>query len=500
MESIFNNVLLGFSVALTSTNLFYCFVGVLIGTLIGVLPGLGPPAAIALLLPATFQMNPVAAIIMMSGIYYGAMFGGSTTSILVNIPGETASVVTCLDGYQMARQGKAGRALGISAFGSFIAGTLGIIGLMFLAPVLVRFALRFGPPEYFSLMTLGIVLIIFLAQGSVVKSLLMATVGLLLSTVGTDIISGDYRFTFNQLVLMDGIGLIPITMGIFGVAEVLSNIVEGPDRKIYAARIKGLFPTKEDWKRCVGPIFRGSVIGFFLGILPGGGAVLSSFASYATEKRFSKTPEKFGTGMIEGVAGPEAANNAGSSGAFVPLLTLGLPSNVVTALLVGALIIHGMQPGPLMMTKRPDLFWGLITSMYVGNIILLILNLPLIGVWVQLLKVPYMFLFPFILLFSLIGVFSLNNNLAEIFLMILFGVFGFLVRKFGYEAAPLILALVLGPMMENAFRQSLILSGGSFSIFLERPIALTLIGSALILLIFPMLKNLGRKTVQQLKA
>lgn len=500
MESIFNNVLLGFSVALTSTNLFYCFVGVLIGTLIGVLPGLGPPAAIALLLPATFQMNPVAAIIMMSGIYYGAMFGGSTTSILVNIPGETASVVTCLDGYQMARQGKAGRALGISAFGSFIAGTLGIIGLMFLAPVLVRFALRFGPPEYFSLMTLGIVLIIFLAQGSVVKSLLMATVGLLLSTVGTDIISGDYRFTFNQLVLMDGIGLIPITMGIFGVAEVLSNIVEGPDRKIYAARIKGLFPTKEDWKRCVGPIFRGSVIGFFLGILPGGGAVLSSFASYATEKRFSKTPEKFGTGMIEGVAGPEAANNAGSSGAFVPLLTLGLPSNVVTALLVGALIIHGMQPGPLMMTKRPDLFWGLITSMYVGNIILLILNLPLIGVWVQLLKVPYMFLFPFILLFSLIGVFSLNNNLAEIFLMILFGVFGFLVRRFGYEAAPLILALVLGPMMENAFRQSLILSGGSFSIFLERPIALTLIGSALILLIFPMLKNLGRKTVQQLKA
>jgi putative tricarboxylic transport membrane protein len=328
----------------------------------------------------------------------------------------------------------------------------------------------------------------------------MATVGLLLSTVGTDIISGDYRFTFNQLVLMDGIGLIPITMGIFGVAEVLSNIVEGPDRKIYAARIKGLFPTKEDWKRCVGPIFRGSVIGFFLGILPGGGAVLSSFASYATEKRFSKTPEKFGTGMIEGVAGPEAANNAGSSGAFVPLLTLGLPSNVVTALLVGALIIHGMQPGPLMMTKRPDLFWGLITSMYVGNIILLILNLPLIGVWVQLLKVPYMFLFPFILLFSLIGVFSLNNNLAEIFLMILFGVFGFLVRRFGYEAAPLILALVLGPMMENAFRQSLILSGGSFSIFLERPIALTLIGSALILLIFPMLKNLGRKTVQQLKA
>ncbi len=489
MESILSNVLLGFGVAFSAANLFYCFVGVLIGTLVGVLPGLGPPAAIALLLPGTFQMNPVAAIIMLAGIYYGAMYGGSTTSILVNIPGETASVVTCLDGYQMARQGGAGRALGISAFGSFIAGTLGLFGLMLMAPALIRIALRFGPSEYFSLMLLGIVLIIFLAQGSLVKSLLMAAVGLLLSTLGTDSISGVYRFTFNYPILMDGIGLIPVTMGMFGVAEVLNNIEEGLSREIYASRIKDLFPTKEDWKRSIGPILRGSVIGFFLGVLPGGGAVLASFASYAIEKRLSKNPEKFGTGMIEGVAGPESANNAGSSGSFVPLLTLGLPSNVVTAILLGALMIYGLQPGPLLMAKRPDLFWGLITSMYIGNVMLLILNLPLIGIWVQLLRVPYAMLFPFILLFSLIGVYSLNNSPAEIFFMILFGVFGFLARKFGYEGAPLILALVLGPLMENAFRQSLILSGGSFSIFVTSPISATLLGSAVVLLILPLLRN-----------
>jgi putative tricarboxylic transport membrane protein len=493
MESIFYNVLLGFSVALSPVNLFYCFVGVLIGTLVGVLPGLGPPAAIALLLPGTFQMDPVAAIIMLAGIYYGAMYGGSTTSILVNIPGETASVVTCLDGYQMARQGGAGRALGVSAFGSFIAGTLGLLGLMLMAPMLIRVALRFGPSEYFSLMILGIVLIIFLAQGSLIKSLLMAGVGLLLSTVGTDSISGTYRFTFNHPILMDGIGLIPVTMGMFGVEEVLSNIDEGLNREIYESRIKNLFPTREDWKRSIGPILRGSVIGFFLGVLPGGGAVLASFASYAIEKRLSKTPEKFGTGMIEGVAGPESANNAGSSGAFVPLLTLGLPSNVVTALLLGALMIYGLQPGPLLMAKRPDLFWGLITSMYIGNVMLLVLNLPLIGIWVQLLKVPYALLFPFILLFSLIGVYSLNNSQAEIFIMILFGVFGFLARKFGYEGAPLILALVLGPLMENAFRQSLILSGGSFSIFITSPISAILLGSAVILLILPLLRNLAKR-------
>ena len=487
METILHNVLFGFGVALTPVNLFYCFAGVLIGTMIGVLPGIGPPAAISLLLPGTFYMDPVPAIIMLAGIYYGAMYGGSTTSILVNIPGETASVVTTLDGYQMARQGRAGRALGISAFGSFIAGTLGIIGLMFLAPPLIRFALRFGPPEYFALMGLGIVLVIFLSEGSPVKALLMASLGLLLSTIGTDLISGAYRFTFGSFVLIDGIGLIPLTMGMFGVAEVLINIEEGVDRNIFSGPVRGLFPTKEDWKRSIGPILRGSGIGFFLGILPGGGAVLASFASYATEKRLSRHPEKFGTGMIEGVAGPEAANNAGSTGSFVPLLTLGIPSNVVIAILLGALMIHGLQPGPLLMTKRPDLFWGVITSMYLGNIMLLILNLPLIGLWVQLLKIPYTLLFPFILLFCLIGVYSLNSSTGEIILMIIFGVLGYAARKFRYEVAPLVLSLVIGPLLESAFRHSLILSGGSFSIFVQRPISAILIGTAFVLLLLPLL-------------
>ena len=492
METILQNVFFGFGVALTPVNLFYCFAGVLIGTMIGVLPGIGPPAAISLLLPGTFHMDPVPAIIMLAGIYYGAMYGGSTTSILVNIPGETASVVTTLDGYQMARQGRAGRALGISAFGSFIAGTLGIIGLMFLAPPLIRFALRFGPPEYFALMMLGIVLVIFLSEGSLVKALLMASFGLLLSTIGTDLISGAYRFTFGSLVLIDGIGLIPLTMGMFGVAEVLINIEEGVDRNIFSGLVRGLFPTKEDWKRSIGPILRGSGIGFFLGILPGGGAVLASFASYATEKRLSRHPEKFGTGMIEGVAGPEAANNAGSSGSFVPLLTLGIPSNVVIAILLGALMIHGLQPGPLLMTQKPDLFWGVITSMYFGNIMLLILNLPLIGLWVQLLKIPYTLLFPFILLFCLIGVYSLNSSTGEIILMIIFGVFGYLARKFRYEVAPLVLSLVIGPLLESAFRHSLILSGGSFFIFVQRPISVILIGTALILLVLPILSRKQR--------
>jgi putative tricarboxylic transport membrane protein len=493
LETILQNVLFGFGVALTPVNLFYCFAGVLIGTMIGVLPGIGPPAAISLLLPGTFHMDPVPAIIMLAGIYYGAMYGGSTTSILVNIPGETASVVTTLDGYQMARQGRAGRALGISAFGSFIAGTLGIIGLMFLAPPLVRFALRFGPPEYFALMVLGIILVIFLAEGSTLKALLMASLGLLLSTIGTDLISGAYRFTFGSLVLIDGIGLIPLTMGMFGVAEVLINIEEGVDRNIFSGLVRGLFPTKEDWKRAIGPILRGSGIGFFLGILPGGGAVLASFASYATEKRLSRHPEKFGTGMIEGVAGPEAANNAGSSGSFVPLLTLGIPSNVVIAILLGALMIHGLQPGPLLMTQKPDLFWGVITSMYFGNIMLLILNLPLIGLWVQLLKIPYTLLFPFILLFCLIGVYSLNSSTGEIILMILFGILGYGARKFRYEVAPLVLSLVIGPLLESAFRHSLILSGGSFSIFVQRPIAAILMGTAFVLLVLPLLPR-KRKT------
>jgi len=492
MESL-NNLLLGFQVVLHPANLFYCFVGCLVGTLVGVLPGLGAPAAIALLLPGTFRMDPVAATIMLAGIYYGSMYGGSTTSILVNIPGETAAVVTCLDGYQMARQGRAGPALGISAFGSFIAGTLSVFILVFISPPLARLAIQFGPPEYFSLMILGLTILAFLTRGSMIKGLIMACFGLILGFIGTDAISGMYRFTFKQLVLYDGIGLIPVTMGIFGISEVLLRIEAGLKREIFQTHLKGLFPTVKDWTDSKWAILRGTVIGFFLGILPGGGAVIASFTSYALEKRLSKHPEKFGTGVIEGVAGPESANNAGSVGAFIPLLTLGLPSNVVTAILVGALMIYGLQPGPLLIKNHPDLFWGVISSMYVGNVMLLLLNLPLIGMWVQFLKIPYPILFPFVLLFSLIGCYSINNSVAEIFIMISFGIFGYLMKKFDYEGAPLILAMVLGPMLENALKQSLMLSRGSFLIFFTRPISVILFGTAVVLLLLPFLGKVRRK-------
>ena len=489
---IFDGVIYGFQIVLQPGKLFYCFLGVLFGTLVGVLPGLGAPAAIALLLPSTFHMDPVSATIMLAGIYYGSMYGGSTTSILVNIPGESASVVTCLDGYQMAKQGRAGPALGISAFGSFIAGTVGIFLLIFLSPPLANLAIRFGPPEYFSLMVLGLTILTFLAKGSMAKGLMMACLGLILGTVGTDPISGQYRFTFSQLYLYDGLGLVPVTMGLFGISEVLINIEQGVEREIFKTHIKGLFPTAKDWMASMGAIIRGTIIGFFLGILPGGGAVVASFASYALEKKISKHPEKFGTGVIEGVAGPETANNAGSTGAFIPLLTLGLPSNVATAILLGALMIYGLQPGPLLIEKHPDLFWGVVSSMYIGNVMLLILNLPLIGIWVKLLKIPYQIFFPFILLFCLIGVYSLNNSVPDIIIMAAFGVLGYLMKKFDYEGAPLILALVLGPMMENALRQSLMISRGSFLVFFSRPISVVLISTAIIFLLFPLL-GFGRK-------
>lgn len=496
MENL-NSLLLGFQVAFHPANVFYCFVGCLVGTLVGVLPGLGAPAAIALLLPGTFRMDPVAATIMLAGIYYGSMYGGSTTSILVNIPGETASVVTCLDGYQMARQGRAGPALGISAFGSFIAGTLSVFFLVFISPPLATLAIQFGPPEYFSLMILGLTILIFLTRGSMIKGLIMACFGLILGFIGTDAISGMYRFTFKQLVLYDGIGLVPVTMGMFGISEVLLRVEEGLKREIFQTRLKGLFPTVKDWMDSIGAILRGTVIGFLLGILPGGGAVIASFTSYTVEKKLSRYPEKFGTGVIEGVAGPESANNAGSVGAFIPLLTLGLPSNVVTAILVGALMIYGLQPGPLLIKNHPDLFWGVVSSMYLGNVMLLLLNLPLIGMWVQFLNIPYPILFPFILLFSLIGVYSLNNSVAEIHIMIIFGIFGYLMKKFDYEGAPLILAMVLGPMLENALKQSLQLSRGSSLIFFTRPISLVLFGTAVVLLLLPLLgKARGKVAIE----
>ena len=485
----FSNVALGFSVALSPTNLLFCFLGALVGTLVGVLPGLGPVGAVAFLLSLTFKMEPATAIIMLAGIYYGAMYGGSTTSILVNIPGETASVVTCLDGYRMARQGRAGAALGIAAFGSFIAGTFGVIGLMFLAPMLGRAALRFGPAEYFTLTLTGLTLVAYLTQGSMTKALIMTTLGLLAGSVGMDPISGEERFTYGNLTLRDGFGLVPVAMGLFGIAELLENLTAIGSQSIYETKIKGLLPNLKDWKDSGWPIARGSVIGFFLGILPGPGPVIASFVSYAMEKRMSRHPEKFGTGVIEGVAGPEAANNAATAGTFIPLLSLGIPTSAIMALFMGALMIHGIQPGPLFISKYPQLFWGFIASMYIGNAMLLVLNLPLIGIWVRLLKTPYTILFPLILLFCLIGVYSLNSNVAEIIIMLIFGIAGFFLRRLGFEGAPFILAMVLGPIMETSLRQTLLISRGSFSVFYTRPICATLLVLTAAFLIWPLFRR-----------
>ncbi len=486
----------GLAVSLQPANLLFCFVGVLVGTLIGVLPGIGPLGAIALLLPSTFYVSPLGALIMLAGIYYGAMYGGSTTSILVNIPGEAASVITCLDGYQMARQGRAGPALGIAAFGSFIAGTITVMLLAFLAPPLARFALRFGPPEYFSLMVFGLTVLVYLANGPVIKALMMAALGLILGIVGQDMISGRARFTFGISELNDGIGIIPVVMGLFGVTEVLLNVEEKlTAHAAIRTTIRGLLPSVADWKASIGPILRGTFVGFFLGILPGGGALISSFASYSMEKKLSRHPEQFGKGAIEGVAGPESATNAATAGAFIPMLSLGIPNNGVMALMLGALILHGLQPGPLLMKEQPDLFWGTIASMYVGNVMLLVLNLPLIGLWVQVLRIPYPVLFPLILLFCLIGVYSVNNSTMEIWFMIGFGVVGYLMKKFEYEAAPLVLALILGPMFENALRQSLILSEGSAIVFVTRPISAAFLAAAVLLLassLVPWLKEKKR--------
>ncbi len=493
---LFAQVAQGFAVALTPVNLLYCFIGVFIGTLVGVLPGIGPISAMSLLLPVTLSGTPESGIIMMAGIYYGSMYGGSTTSILVNIPGEATSVVTCLDGHEMAKQGRAGPALGIAAFGSFIAGTIAVVGLMVIAPHLARFAVAFGPAEMFSLMILGLVIVTFLTQGSMLKSLLMASAGIVLGLIGLDSISAHPRLTFNRIELYDGIGLVPVVMGLFGISEVLTNIEQGIKRTITGTKIRNLLPTREDWQRSTGPIGRGTLLGFFLGIIPGGGAVISSFASYALEKRISKTPERFGKGAIEGVAGPEAANNAAAGGSFIPLLTLGIPPNVVMALLLGAFIIHNIQPGPLLMVQRPDLFWGVITSMYIGNVMLLVLNLPLIGMWVQLLRLPYNILFPMILLFTVIGVYASSNNVFDLYVMIAFGIFGYLTRKLGYEAAPLVLAFVLGSIMENKLRTALIISTGDITTFVTKPISAVCLAVAVALLLLPLIPQLRRKREQ----
>jgi len=489
---LLSNLYLAFNVILEPHNLFYCFLGCLMGTLVGVLPGIGPVGAISILLPSTYRMSPVSGMIMLAGIYYGAMYGGSTTSILVNIPGESASVITCLDGYQMARQGRAGPALGIAAFGSFIAGTIATIFIMMSGPPLARFALRFGPPEYFSLMFLGLTMLIYLAMESMLKALMMACLGIFLGTIGTDPIHGVERFTYGSYTLLDGLGLVPVLMGLYGISEILINIEQKIKTDVYKTAISKLLPSLEDWKKSIGAIFRGTFIGFSIGILPGGTAVVSSFAAYIVEKKISRYPEKFGTGIIEGVAAPESANNAASQGSFIPLLTLGIPSNVVMAVLLGALLIQGITPGPLLIKKYPEIFWGVIGSMYVGNFMLLLLNLPLIGLWVKLLKVPYSVLFPMIVFFCLIGVYSINNNYIEIIIMIIFGVVGYLMRKFSYEGAPFVLAFVLSTMMENAFRQSLIMSNGSLLIFVTRPISMILLIVSGLLLISPFIPGLRR--------
>lgn len=467
-----SSLLFGFKIVADPVNLLFCFAGVFLGTLMGVLPGIGPTAGISLLLPMTFGLPTVSSIIMLAGIFYGVQYGGSTTSILVNIPGEASSIVTCIDGYQMAKQGRAGPALGIAAFASLIGGTVSLIGLMFLAVPLASIAVEFGPAEYFSLICTTMIISIYIAGGSFYKGFIVMIVGILLGTVGMDPILGRTRFTFGSGTLIDGIGLVPVAMGLFGVSEVLLNLEESLERVIFKTRVKNLLPNREDWKRSIGPISRGSVLGFFLGILPGGGAILASFVSYALEKKFSKHPEKFGSGAIEGVAGPETANNAAAGGSFVPLLALGIPPNVVMALLMGALIIHDVAPGPTLIGKHPEIFWGVIASMYVGNVMLLFLNLPLVGLWVKLLKVPYRILMPLILLFCVIGSYSLNSNVTEVLIMIIFGVAGYILKKLDFEAAPLMVAFILGPMWESSFRQSLILSDGSFSIFFIKPISL----------------------------
>jgi len=493
---ILSHILGGFQVALQPANFFYCLVGVLLGTLIGVLPGIGPGATIALIMPITFYISPTSAIIMLAGIYYGAMYGGSTTSILVNIPGEAASAITCLDGYQMARKGRAGPALGIAAFGSLIAGTLSTIALMILAHPLAGLALKFGPPEYFSLLSMGLALLAYLSQGSRAKGFMMAFLGLILSYIGLDTITGSPRFTLGYTQLLDGIDFVPLIIGLFGISEVLVNL-EGElgGREVFKTSIKRLLPTLQDWRDSILPILRGSIVGFFLGILPGGGATISSIVSYGIEKKISKTPKDFGTGVIQGVAAPESSNNAAVGGCFIPLFSLGIPSNAVIALILGGLMIHGIRPGPLLLEKSPEIFWGFVASMYIGNVLLLLLNLPLIGIWVRLLRISYRMLFPFILLFCVIGSFSLDRSLFDVGVMVFFGVIGYCMKKLNYEAAPLIMAFVLGPMFEEAFRQSLIISRGNFFIFFNRPISrLFLLLTLLILVsgIFPYLKKLLR--------
>ncbi len=472
---LFNNLIFGLGVALSLQNLLYCLIGVTVGTLIGVLPGIGPLGTIAILMPITYGVAPVGALIMLAGIYYGAQYGGSTTAILVNLPGETSAVVTCIDGYQMARQGRAGPALAIAAIGSFFAGTVGTLLIALAGPPLAEIALKFGSPEYFSLMLMGLVAAAVLAQGDMVKSLAMVAMGLLFGIVGSDVNTGVQRFSFGVNELSDGIGFIVLAVGVFAISEIIANLGDKEERAVFTAKVTHLFPSKEDMKRSIGPILRGTGIGSFFGVLPGTGPAIASFASYMVEKKLAADPSRFGRGAIEGVAGPESANNADAQCKFIPMLTLGLPASGVMALMLGALTIQGIQPGPEVMTLRPDLFWGLIASMWIGNLMLVVLNLPMIGLWVKLLQVPYRLLFPAIMAFSAIGIYSVNSSSFEIYLTALFGVFGLVCMKLGFPAAPMLLGYVLGPMMEENLRRSMLMSGGDASVFVTRPLSLAFI-------------------------
>jgi putative tricarboxylic transport membrane protein len=493
MADLLSNLALGFSVAATPLNLLLCLIGVITGTLIGVLPGIGSLATIAMLLPITFGLPPVGALIMLAGIYYGAQYGGSTTSILVNIPGESSSVVTTLDGHQMAKQGRAGAALAIAAIGSFFAGCVATVLIAALGAPLTSLALLFGPAEYFSLMALGLIFAVVLARGSVIKALAIVLFGLLLSMAGSDLETGVARMTFDIPELADGIGFVNVAMGVFGFAEIMRNLEQRESRHIVHEKVTGLMPTREDLIRSAPAIGRGTVIGSCLGILPGGGSIVASFAGYTLEKRVSKTPEKFGYGVIEGVAAPESANNAASQTSFIPLLTLGIPPNAVMALMVGAMTIQGIVPGPQVMTKQPDLFWGMIASMWIGNAMLIIINLPMVGIWVQLLRVPYRVLFPCILIFCCIGLYSINNSPFDVLIAAVFAVFGYWLSKHDFEPAPMLLGMILGPLMEENLRRAMLIARGDPTVFLTRPISAGLLLIALVLLVLAVLPNIRKK-------
>jgi putative tricarboxylic transport membrane protein len=483
MVETLNNLLLGFSVALQPSVLVYAFVGCLVGTLVGMMPGLGPLAGISLLLPATFGLNPIIAIVLLAGVYYGAMYGGSTTSILMRIPGEAASVMTCVDGYAMTQNGRAGPALAIAAIGSFIAGTVGVVGLMLLAPTLAAWALRFGPPEYTALLLMGLFILAYMSGGSMLKTLSMAVLGLMLGMIGIDVMSGYTRFSFGIVELGDGVGIVPVAVGLFGVSEILLSAGAEMKQDVKRPKLRDLVPSREEFRLSAWPIARGSVLGFLIGIIPGSAHIISSFVSYGIERRISKHPERFGHGAIEGVAGPESANNAAATGAFVPMMALGIPTSPVTAVMIAAIMVHGVLPGPMLIQQQPELFWGFVASMYVGNVVLLILNLPLVGLFVNLLRIPYAYLYPCILCFCILGTYSVSNNVVDVWILLVMGGIGYVLRKLGYDLAPVALGLVLAPMLELSLRQSLAMSAGDWGIFLERPIAVTMfaLGAALAL-------------------